>query len=1064
MGYIPSINIEHNKFNDFQYIVTENAKLVVSGIINGYNAGHHSFTIIGTYGTGKSSFILAFEQDLKSNSKHLIQDKSVLSKSQEFEFLNIVGDYTSLDKLLADKLKCEKTNSIDALNKYYSEIKKKNKFLIIVVDEFGKVLEHAANNNPEKELFYLQKIAEFVNVPTRNILLITTLHQNFGSYALKLTESQRNEWFKVKGRFQEIVFAEPIEQLLYLASNQIEGEDKVLSKHNFETLYTLGRSCKFYTDSFSCDNAKKLFPLDPISAICLTIAIQRYGQNERTLFSILSSKGDGSISSYKPKEKETYNIAILHDYIRYHFFSALNETNNDSMGWRALAVAIERVENSEWSTEDIESAQKIVKTIGLINIFFSSVSLNNNFIYDYSKYALAIQSPEYLIEKLLRLKVIRFASYKSQYVLFEGTDIDIESELYKAAAIVPTPSLDVQELMPYIKHNAHIASSSYYRTGTPRYFKYIVENEPTNIEPIGDIDGYIHLVFPLNDSLAYVKEFSSKVNNASIFVYFNNTEKIRNHLYDIKKIQYVIDNVAFDDRVAIAELENQKIHETSILNEIINKSIIDVNSDVVWLFNGTERYVHTLKELNRLLSYVCDTIYYKTPIIRNELFNRQKISSAISLARVNLLDAMLHHSDENDFGFLENSFPPEKTIYYTLFKETGIHRQTEDGTWILTEPASDNLRSLWDISIQFINSSTDKPKKLSELVKILSARPYKIKQGVIDFWIPIFLYINQQNFALYNCSTFVLNINREVFELLQKRLNDFSVKAYNISGVKLEFFKKYRQFLRKDDSVLVSSNSLLETIKPFFHFYRCLNSYAKSTRKFDSVFTLQFRDVLAKAEDPSKTFFEDLPAALGYKDLNSLEFVEQYIDLIKSAVRELNTCYDDFIERIERHVVDFLGLSQSFEEYKPIMEMRYKTIDKNILPPKSKAFLDRVVAPSASRKEFFEKIGIIISNKRLEETKDSEEPILIKDIIYLFGELERYSEISNTYSSDTDLEAFNFGMASSSGEFVKSMTFRLPKTKSRDAAQLIERISDVLGDDNELNVCVLLKLLKEKIK
>ena len=57
MGYIPSINIEHNKFSDFRYIVTENAKLVVSGIINGYNAGHHSFTIIGTYGTGKSSLI-----------------------------------------------------------------------------------------------------------------------------------------------------------------------------------------------------------------------------------------------------------------------------------------------------------------------------------------------------------------------------------------------------------------------------------------------------------------------------------------------------------------------------------------------------------------------------------------------------------------------------------------------------------------------------------------------------------------------------------------------------------------------------------------------------------------------------------------------------------------------------------------------------------------------------------------------------------------------------------------------------------------------------------------------
>ena len=665
---------------------------------------------------------------------------------------------------------------------------------------------------------------------------------------------------------------------------------------------------------------------------------------------------------------------------------------------------------------------------------------------------------------MLSLKVIRFASYKSQYVLFEGTDIDIESELYKAAAVVPSPTLDMHELSPYIKHNAHIASSYYYRTGTPRYFEYIVENVPTNAEPTGDIDGYIHLVFPLNECLANVKEFSSKVNNASIYVYFNNIEKIRKHLYDIKKIQYVIDNVAFDDRVAIAELENQKNYETSILNEIINKSIIDVNSDVVWFFNGEERKVHSLKELNQLLSHVCDTIYYKTPIIRNELFNRQKISSAISLARVNLLDAMLNNNEEIDFGFPENSFPPEKTIYYTLLKESGIHRQSADGTWILTEPNTDNLRPLWDVCQQFLNGCTDKPKKLSELVKILKAKPYKIKQGVIDFWIPIFLYINQQNFALYNCSTFVLNINKEVFELLQKRLNDFSVKAYNISGVKLEFFKKYRQFLRKDDSVLVSSDSLIETIKPFFHFYRSLNNYAKNTRKFDSIFTLQFRDVLAKAEDPSKTFFEDLPASLGYKDLNGFEFVEQYIDLIKSAVRELNSCYDDFIERIEKNVVDFLGLSQSFDEYKPIMEMRYKTIDKNILPPKSKAFLDRVLTPSASRKEFFEKLGIIISNKRLEETRDSEEPLLIRDFRYLFGELERYSEISYSFSNDTDLEAFNFGMASSSGKYIKSMTYRLPKTKSQDAARLVERISNVLGEDDELNVCVLLKLLNEKIK
>lgn len=39
-------------------------------------------------------------------------------------------------------------------------------------------------------------------------------------------------------------------------------------------------------------------------------------------------------------------------------------------------------------------------------------------------------------------------------------------------------------------------------------------------------------------------------------------------------------------------------------------------------------------------------------------------------------------------------------------------------------------------------------------------RPYKLKQGVIDFWLPIFLFVRQQEFALYNGETFVLNINK----------------------------------------------------------------------------------------------------------------------------------------------------------------------------------------------------------------------------------------------------------------------------------------------------------------
>lgn len=192
MNYIPSVNIEMNKASDFRYIVTENAKLVAGNLVNSFNSGHHSFSIIGTYGTGKSSFILALEDDL-ANAKNQLIKNGVLGFPMGFEFLNIVGDYAPLARLLSNKLDSYEENPINALSNYHQSLHKENKFLIIVVDEFGKILEYAANNNPEKELYFLQKLSEFVNVPSRSIILLTILHQNFSSYAAKLTEIQRNE-------------------------------------------------------------------------------------------------------------------------------------------------------------------------------------------------------------------------------------------------------------------------------------------------------------------------------------------------------------------------------------------------------------------------------------------------------------------------------------------------------------------------------------------------------------------------------------------------------------------------------------------------------------------------------------------------------------------------------------------------------------------------------------------------------------------------------------------------------------------------------------------------------
>ena len=227
MKYIPSINIESGIHNEFQYIVTPNAKEVLGNIIQSFHSGIHSFTIIGNYGTGKSSFIIGLEKDLEYKTSNLVTNREAFGDVSNFDFLNIVGDYASLSDILATKLNianfADSKNIFEALTHKYKECKKLNKFLFIVIDEFGKILEYAANNNPERELYFLQKLAEFVNHPSRNVILLTTLHQNFGSYAYTLNDAQRNEWLKIKGRFKEIVFVEPVEQLMFLASEQLNG-------------------------------------------------------------------------------------------------------------------------------------------------------------------------------------------------------------------------------------------------------------------------------------------------------------------------------------------------------------------------------------------------------------------------------------------------------------------------------------------------------------------------------------------------------------------------------------------------------------------------------------------------------------------------------------------------------------------------------------------------------------------------------------------------------------------------------------------------------------------------
>jgi len=1067
-----SANIENGFATDAQYIVTPNAQHAIHGIVSDYQTGIHSFTIIGTYGTGKSSFLLALESDLQKQRKqqYLLNPKS-LQQTAKFEILKIVGDYAEMSILLQRSLNVEssKISVLDELKAYYSRCQKQGKFLVIIIDEFGKVLEHAAKNNPEKELYFLQKLCEVVNNPQRQILLLTTLHQNFSAYAKGMTEEQVNEWTKVKGRFKEITFVEPIEQLLLLASQQLQEERKTIVGENAKPLCQLAKETHYVSDDFAEQTALQLYPLDLFSAYAITSAIQRYGQNERSLFTFLASRGTNSIMEFETKENQTYNLQNVYDYVLYNFYSYLKDANADSMNWSSMQVSIERVEGQEWaSKEEMLQAVKIVKAIGMMSLFGTAgFKLSADQMAEYARLAMAVEDAETIIKKLTAKKIIRYAAYKERLMLFEGTDVDLEAEIREAGLMVSRPVTFVDELSVFFNKRISPVKAHYYHKGTPRFFDYEIREEPVEFVPKGDTDGYIELIFSTKKNvLKDITEFSANSEHALIFAYFNNTDEIVDHLYNIKKYMYLLERVLDkNDRVAVTEIQKLKEYEEALLNKAISDNLFAYKNRVVWVFNGKEQKVESHRDFNRLLSKVCDTIYHQTPVMNNELFNKHKLSGTISSARKNYLTNLIEHNSEENLGFPADKFPPEKTIYFSLLKNTGLHVDGE----FADAPSNEGFMPLWRASEEFLQSSENKARKVSELIKILSAQPYKLKQGFLDFWIPTYLYIKRQDFALYDASkgAFMPNVNMEFFDLLQKHPGDFEVKKFAGDGVKLGFFNQYRRFINLGEESAITNASFIETIKPFLSFYMRLNDYTKNTRKFDHASTMKFRDVLAKAKDPEKAFLEDMPEALGFDDekLKQERFREEYGNTIQRAIKELRSCYSKLIDRLEERLVEGFGLeSYEYNEYVKEIRSRLTNVKTYLLTDKQREFYHHVMTEYDNRMQWYQSICYTILEQRLDTLKDEQEDKLADDLLYLFRECEKYSSISENVSESDKTDAYSFDMVTNKGTSIRTQTYILPEKDKQKADALEKKISELLSGDTNVDVCTLLSILNKKMK
>lgn len=1063
-----STNILRDTSRELNYITTPNAKRVVDQLSADFFTGIHSFNIIGSYGTGKSSFLWAFEQSLLG-VRNLFE--SELFKYEKVKTIKFIGHYKSLIQEFSEFFEVDDNQPKKIFSEIfntYHDLGSEKSLMVLVIDEFGKFLEYASKNDPERELFFIQELAEFVNNPDHNIILITTVHQNFDAYAFGLNNIQRQEWSKVKGRFKEITFNEPIEQLLYLASESLNNQkSEDVDSGKIQSALSIALESKAFNVNpiFAEKIAGKIFPMELISANVLTISLQKYGQNERSLFSFLETESKLGINSSNSDISSFFNLSDVYDYLINNFYSFINSRYNpDFANWTSIKNALETVERT--FTENIEEYSKIIKAIGLLNSCAAYGSdLGHKFLVEYSTCCLGINQSNELITNLVSKKIIIYRNYNKRFSLFEGTDLDITEALLLAENKV-ADVIDVVSLLKKEYNFAPIlAKSNSFLIGTPRLFEFVISQEPINQVPIADVDGFVNLIFSEELTLEEILKFSENQEEAVVYGFFRNFNTIKNQLFEIEKTRKVIEENT-DDRVAYKELNNILQHQKNLLNHYILNNLYKGNKEVIWVSKGVEFSIKNKKQFNKLISQICFSVYSKTPIFKNELVNRHKISPSIHTAKKNFLKALVENWDKPDLNFDQNRFPPEKTIFLTLLKLNGLEPFSNSLEGENNTLQNSSFIHLWESSLQFLDSTKQGKKQIIELSELISKRPFKLKQGVIDFWIASFMFLKRDDFALFGESGYIPYLTDEILELVIKYPKDYAIKAFDLEGVKLDLFNSYRVFLNQAETGRPSNQTFIETIKPFIIFYKGLTDYGKTNSRISKE-ALAIRSAIADSKDPEKTFFDDFPSALGYS-ISSLqgsdENFQYYVGKLQDAIRDIRSSQDQLFERIENFLTDeFIGKHTNFTSYKEILQKRFRKLRRHLCLPHQKTFLLRLDSQLDDRNSWLNSLSQAVIGKPLDRINDRDEVVFYDKFKAIILELDSLNSISSSDFDEDKEEIFEIEM-SSFGEKKQKKAVRLPKSKINDANKVEQILRQSLSKDKTANIYAVANLLKKLLK
>lgn len=894
--------------------IAQSSALHVLQMMAAHIAGsrQRAFTWTGPYGSGKSSLALLLCSLVGGGEAR----KAALSKLQlpagseiaalfgsgsPWRVFPITGRQGRLVSDLAQAFGAasDERSVVDAFRKA-SESQPEHGGVLLIVDELGKYLEaDCASENA----YLLQELAETANRAEKPTVVIGILHQAVDVYASRMPKEIRDEWDKVKGRFIDMPVRGSADEVLELLGRAIlaKPHDKLPAFEKAVEAVAADCAARRSLSKLTCGLLEKCWPLNPATALLLgPISRRKFSQNERSIYSFLSSREPYGFQQFLESNDETalYSPADYWDYLKANFESAILATG-ESHRWMTAADAVERAERRGSAAH-----AAMAKTLALIDLFRQGSGIEATLPVLAASLLLQPSSARSILRDLLDWKIAIERRHVNAYAVFAGSDFDLDAEI--ADAETKIEAIDASLIPSLIELRPVVARSYYMRLGTLRWFNRVIlpaEDVERWLNRKRDDDGTTGafvLVLPESEAVGSPKKaleklqqsFGSEAAGGLTVIYGipAESESIRSLLKELQALFAVAKNPLLEgDETGRKEVAAR----TALTRDLLLDKLSSSFAGAAWLLpDGSFKTAKKERDLNDIANRVAESLYGAAPMIRNELVNRDFLSTNITAARRLLLNRMLSHETESNLGY--TGFPADFGLYLSMLQS--IRKKGKDGLWRFdttaapTGDSEDQYVDFWLRTDEFLKQRAS--ATLAELYSFWRKPPIGLRKGPMPILAFAYFLANRSHIALYVNGAFTP-------EATSAAVDEWLVDPRGISFRYIVDTAGNRRLMNALAEVLPRYTGSpveaapLAIARAIVRIVLESPKWAQHSTDFSPA-TLRFKQAALKASDPIKFLFTDAPSIFKTEEPEALakaidEALKEYLAAMPELIAKTST-------------------------------------------------------------------------------------------------------------------------------------------------------------------------------